>query len=453
MRRYLLIAALMFVSAQLTQSGDRTRVFLTEVQKLKVSPPTTDEELQQLGEVLAQAAWELIRLAPELPNEKGALDRISLKFSRGDGSTPARVEGQTVLVSIWPFYELMSAPLLLGHDIFVSEGHDFPVPSTIAYGPLASSALIPLADQLAGWLDAGAGHAMCPPNLADCTLPQAVAVLAGTAGFVLAHEAGHIILKHPAGVQATATELEADAYAHAHLSRLLAVLNERGDLPNSIRVAIRAAPPLMLMVQKSRRMSRSFVGEHDPLVRAYDERYEHLLALMTDDERSDVEALLEHEEMEGGFGRLLISSPSDVDAIAIDGLPLRPADVIGKQVRLPIGRHTVVAQSGARLAYSSISIVASDEKAALTFRSATCPANASAVEAFARRREWWEALLAAGGLACPDRGPDGLRRYEALYRLKLGFMIPAAPADLRSDAEIRRVDEWRRTSLPLGTWR
>ena len=67
-------------------------------------------------------------------------------------------------MSIGPTFELMSSAFLLGHDIFVNGGGEYPVASPLAYRPLAQSAILPLADPLAAWVQAGAAHVICAPR-------------------------------------------------------------------------------------------------------------------------------------------------------------------------------------------------------------------------------------------------------------------------------------------------
>jgi hypothetical protein len=426
---------------------------MAEMQSLRGQVFKTDEDLQRIGRVLSQFAWELLLQASPSSSDRETLKAISFRFERSDRSTPARVDGRRIILATGPVFELLTAGAALGHDIYISNGHEFPVTSSVAYRPLAASPIIPLADPLAGWLEGGATHAMCPPDVTACTVPQGTAMLVGILGFVLAHEAAHILLEHK-GDQTIERELAADAAAAVRLEGLLKYLDKDGQLTDDVRLAVRAGPPLMMMLLKSRRIARDWAGVDDPLVRDYERRRQRLLAIMPEETRDQVTDLLDPKTMEGSSGIITVASSETADIIYVDGLPYRPVEIIGHPVVMPAGRHVVFARSGNRLAYNSTDVGGGDRRTMrLVFREPICPPQRTSVDDAFRRREWFEVLLASGGLSCGETLASGVRVYDALRRLHLAFLIPEAPSNLDSDKEIRLVDGWRKAGLPLSAWR
>jgi hypothetical protein len=414
-------------------------------------PIANEEDSRRLVETIVKLSWELLQPGFSA-SQREALKSTSFRFERDPLSTAARVESGHIVVSLDTIFDLMIPGAILGHDIAV-ETRGFSAAPTVAYQPINSSAIIPLVESLYTWAQFGTAAIQCSNNNSTtrvCGLQQASAMLVGMLGFVLAHEASHILLKHRDTT--IEQELAADREATAILHRLLKTMKASRDDEIDLPLIVESSPPLMMMYLRSRSRAQELASD-DPAGSPYTRRYEQLISLVPEDDRYDVESLLEPESIDGGFGELTIAADLAVDALYIDGVRYASAEMRGGTHRLRAGGHVVFATRGESIAYERVYIGAERRRTLSIDVRHPVTSRREIVATLARDRKWLDVLMNTGGVSGAHTADTALDHYRALSRLGLGRFIPSAPDDLATDAEIRTVEGWRQASLPLGAWR
>jgi len=141
--------------------------------------------------------------------------------------------------------------------------------------------------------------------------------------------------------------------------------------------------------------------------------------------------------------------------IAIGGVVLKPAAVIGKRVSIPSGRHYIVSIASGRLAYAEVGLYSSGQTAQLQFRPfAAAQTSAAELASLKTAHDYGEILLRTGK---PDLKPRSIEAalpfYEALDWAKLGrYIDPKFLPTTATSAEKRRAARWARSDQPLSAW-
>jgi hypothetical protein len=453
-----LAAALAMAGAAQSQDASFERIaacFQSLQAAAPASMPPTDQEIRRLLLATTTCGW--IMVTEKLtPAEAAAVSDLKLELVDGDGPT-ARVNGKTVYVSVDGIAQAGQVGQVVGHDIFVNDGNAFPVPSTVAYGPLARQPINGLTDRLSGWIDGASSATACQDP--DCKVVQGLAIFLGIDGFLLAHEAAHVLASDD-GADDLERELAADRWAYALLRRYDKDF-EQTDTLRLARTAARLAPILYFDYLRSRLITSEGIASTSPLVIVLTRRRDQLAQLADDDDKLTLRTL--RPLVDVGVGRLTISvegSAGQPVSVWIDGVPLRGEDVVGHERVVIAGLRRIAVRSGERFGYVSELIDPGERTSvSVTLSPRLPPLPAADLEALAKRRDgprqekWAEIFLHTAGDSWLPRSPDvAPLHYRALDEMGLGSLIPPNAPGLTDRADVRRVDRWRARARPLSGW-
>jgi hypothetical protein len=419
------------------------------------SMPPTDQEIRRLLLATTSCGWIMVK-EKLTPSEAAAARDLKLELVDGDGPA-ARVSGGTIHLSVDGIARAGQVGQVVGHDIFVNDGNAFPVPSTVAYGPLARQPINGLTDRLSGWIDGASSATTCQDP--DCKMVQGLAIFLGIDGFLLAHEAAHVLASDD-GADDLERELAADRWAYALLRRYDKDFEETDTL-RLARTAARLAPIFYFDYLRSRLITDEAVPRTSPLVSALTRRRDQLAALADDDDKLILRTL--RPLVDTGVGRLTLSvegAASGPISVWIDGVPLRGEDVIGQERVLLAGLRRIAIRAGDRFGYVSESIEQGERKRVSITLSPLLPSLPSAdLEALAKRRDgpaqekWAEIFLRTAGESWLPRSPDvASLHYRALDEMGLASLIPPTAPGLTDRADVRRAERWRARARPLSGW-
>jgi hypothetical protein len=454
----MLLAAAVAIGAVQSQDASFERIaacFQSLQAAAPASMPPTDQEIRRLLLATTSCGWIMVRekLAPA---EAAALSDLKLEIVDGDGPT-ARVNGKTVYVSLDGIAEAGQVGQVVGHDIFVNDGNAFPVPSTVAYGPLARQPINGLTDRLSGWIDGASSATSCQDP--DCKTVQGLAIFLGIDGFLLAHEAAHV-LASDGGADDLERELAADRWAYALLRRYDKDF-EQTDTLRLARTAARLAPILYFDYLRSRLITAEGIASTSPLVTVLARRRDQLAQLADEDDKLTLRTL--RPLVHTGVGRLVVSVvglAGQPVSVWIDGVPLRGQDVIEQERTVVAGIRRIAVRSADRFGYVSEVISPGERKSvSVTLSPPLASLPVADLEALAKRRDgprqekWAEIFLHTAGDAWLPRSPDVAPwHYRALDEMGLGLLIPPNAPGLTDRADVRRVDRWRARARPLSAW-
>jgi hypothetical protein len=267
---------------------------------------------------------------------------------------------------------------------------------------------------------------------------------------LLAHEAGHIAEGH-GGSGVLADEVAADRFAMDTLQRVWDRIRNGAQDTEPLDTAIAAGPPLVLAYEESRSRASDLPNLED---RGLHERYTCVLGRLPAGRRQTVERLLNPEKRDGSFGRVRIDAGEPVDAIWVDGVEYPPNEVLGAPLLVTSGTHSILGRAGTRLALADVRVSdAGQTVARLQFRETGAHLGRAELEELQKHARWFDVLIGTGGITGEPGAGEALFRFKALHRLGLGRLIPAAPAMLASDKEIRMVAGWRESAESLHGWR
>jgi len=415
--------------------------------------PPTDDEMRRMIEMPTRCGWEIV-LEKLTPGEASAVANLQLKFEDGEGPA-ARVQGNTIYVSFDAIAQAGQVGQVVGHDIFVKDGNPFPVPSRVAYGPLASQPIIGLTSRLSGWIDNAASATAC--QAVDCKTVQGFALFIGIDAFLLAHEAAHVILPQRSTVDDN--ELAADRWAYGVVRRYDADLS--GPDLQLARTAARLAPIVYFDYLRSRLATEQQMAQTTSELALLDRRREQLVSLADKEDRSTLDGL--PSSVRTGIGRIVLSVEGEVDRSArfwIDGVPMSAADAVGQERVVVAGVRHIAARSSGRFAYVS-EVVSAGERQEIRLRfSAPLPSLPSGeLEQMAKRdqqrgeEKWAQIFLHTTDASGEPRSPDvALLHYQALSMMRLGALIPSTPVGVTDPRALRNIQRWRERARPLTAW-
>jgi hypothetical protein len=417
--------------------------------------PPTDDEMRRMMDALTRCGWEIVK-AKLTQAEAQALANIDIKFEEGGGPA-ARVRGKTIYVSYDGFAQAGQVGQVVGHDIFVDDGNEFPVPSKVAYAPLATQPIVGLTSRLSGWIDNAAAGTTC--QLDDCKMVQGLAVFFGVEGFLLAHEAAHVVLGH-ANTAADRNELDADRWAYALMRRFDTDFEET-DVSRLGRTAARLAPVIYFDYLHSRLATEQQMEGSSTELALLQRRREQLVGLTDKDARLTLDTLSPSVDI--GVGRVAISVDGDVEGAArfwIDGVPLSASDVLGQERVVGAGLRHIAARSNGRFAYVTEFISPGERKSVrLRFSTPLASVSTAEIEQMVKARakdgeeKWAQIFLRTTTAAGEPRSPDvAMYHYQSLAMMKLGALIPSAPAGITDARALRNINRWRERARPLVEW-
>ena len=415
--------------------------------------PPTEAEMRRIIEGTTRCGWELVR-EKLTPTEAAVAANLNIQFEEGQGPA-ARVQGRTIYVSYDGIAQAGQVGQVVGHDIFVDAGNVFDVPSKVAYGPLATQPIVGLTNRLSGWIDGGAAATACQKN--ECKAVQGIALFVGIQGFLLAHEAAHVILRH--GItNIDQNELDADRWAYGLIRRYDKDLADPDF--EVARTAGRLAPVIYFDYLRSRLTTEGQLAETAPEVVLIERRRRQLAELADADDRLTLDTLA--PSVDTGVGRIAISVEGQIGGSAkfwIDGVPLSAGDVLGQDRVVGAGLRHIAARSNGRFAYVT-ALVSPGEREAVTLRFLS-PLPSVSIEELqgmvAQPRvsaaDWAQIFLRTTDAAGNPRSPAvAMFHYQALARMRLGTLIPDVTPEITDARVLRNVNRWREQARPLAKW-
>jgi hypothetical protein len=408
----------------------------------------SQRDFSEISDLSVQITRELLE-SKMLPQERARLKDIRIEIKDLDNSPPAWVDGSSIVLTENTLGNLFLAGLYLGHDIYILGGGRFKQAATLLAHPFAARRILPLVGPLhdATLNPPPLEFVICRRGDGGCREAQAAAMLIGTVGFVLAHEMGHVLLGHnpvgPSLQHPIEEEIAADSKGWELIHRLAPQLSStsppKEDLGYYIGLAIEAGPFLSLRMQDSG-ASRLLAARREALVNKIRREL-----------KGDLISILKEDASRGG-GMKSVRVESDLvpEALYINGVQVRPAEVLGRDLRV-YRDVTILAVAGSRAAY----VESSDEPIVRLSYENMKPGvlSAQALEHLADQGEWFAVFLSTAAPALGPRSAEVAPRfYEALFFMGLGQLIEPADSIL-SVSDRRRVERWRSSSLALANWR
>jgi hypothetical protein len=414
----------------------------------------TRADLEQMEQTMLALTREM--LASGMTRARRArFERIHILASNDEKGPPAWADGDTIYLSRDALGELIILGMYLGHDLYVLHGGELPIPPSLLLTPYAARPVIPILPTLQELITGRVPQQLirCPPNATLCAEPQYVAILLGTIGFVVAHEAGHVFLghgqklTHPAG-----EEVAADREAWRMLLAVApkqASEEDESSVEARVRTEVIAAPFLIL------RWLRDSSREAD--VETLDERAERLRALAGDEYFGDPSSLVDPESRTGQLRNVQVEWSEDPDDIWIDGVRVAPSEITGHSLRLMTPAH-IFARKNSRFGFAEIARTGGKaiDVARLEFVEPLAGASSSQeMGAMRRDRQWFRLFLATTSPSAQPRSPEVAFEFnQALNGLGLGAAIDPGNAALAARRGARALTRrWWIDAQPLGTWR
>ena len=401
----------------------------------------TEQEIQESPELILSLSWELLK-SEMPPQERAALADVTVSIAQGDGIAPAWVNGRNIFIADEAIGDLSALGYYLGHDIYVEYGRELPFAKPLLTRPFATHPILSLTSSLAGgflW-QFPLELVTCPRQINDCRITQGMAIILGTFGFLIAHEAGHLLLHHGEDDQRSLEqELRADRKAWEIISRF----TPAAETALPYRLAVLGGPLLLLRWQENPD------GDDEDI----ETRRSQLQELAGEDLDVSIGMLIDPEPALGRLREVRITWTETPDALYLDGEPVDPAQVQGFPLKV-YGSLKVFAVRQGRFAFQEMEWLSkAPDTTQLTFQSPRPNVPQREIEALRRERRWFDLLLATATPDLRPRSPETGRLFnEALDRLELGRLIdPSSPL---LGPEGRRLAElWRRRARPLGRWR
>ena len=429
-------------------------------QELPSPPPELAKKLEQIRSA-PQSQWLELAAGAMIPYLQDLIWTKAQELSRGklfrpeisirmDAPEPAPYTQNKKIV--YPALFLARAYLaasLMSHDLYVDDGHTFPVPDPVLQRPYAVSPVqrsLPLSGlELDGPAALGLLNVLtCNGRDKQCNYFQSITI-SSILLFSLGHEYGHIV-SGDAGRKEYDFSIDKEKAADAWgMSLMLAVAPEfASDEDRSDYFWL--GPPALLWLRAA-----TARGDATEL----ESRKAALVALLPQAARTRYESLVNPQGRADGMSSLELRWSEPPDWVAVDGIFYPPEQLQNRKLRILSGLHYAVSVAGGKLAYAEIGAWNSNQIARLDFQPFV--AGSSSPEELAslkRARKWGDILLRASTPDLKPRNDDvTLPMFEALNWTRLGRFI--RPADLPATvtaAERRRVERWAKAGQPLAAW-
>lgn len=382
--------------------------------------------------------------AQRLSSRKMSKPQISIRI---DAPEPAPfTTGDTIVFPAIFLQRAYLAAYLMAHDLYVEDGHQFPVPDPVLQRPYAVSPVLrslplalvdvknPAALNLLTFLN-------CQGRDAECAKAELITV-SSILLFFLGHEYGHIAAGEASAVS---PEREKAADAWALKLMLAAAPNFAGN--EDVNEYFFLGPPALFHI-----LAAAATGDAKAELEA---RKAAFVAQLPAAAKSSFEYLTDASSGDGGMSSLAVQWTETPDWVAVDGIVYRPGDLANRRLRIPSGLHYIVAVAGQKLAYADVGAFRSAKIAGLEFRPFPAgEASAEQLTALRKVHKWGEIIAAT---ATPNLEPRSaavaVALFEALRQTCLGRFIHAnaLPADA-STRDRRRVARWAKTGEPLAAW-
>lgn len=375
----------------------------------------TKGDFHEIERVTFAMAREVL-LSGMTSSERSRVAGLRIEAVDNDSGPPASINGDVIRVSTAALTDLIFLGFLLGHDIYVYAGDDFPIRDTFTTHPYAASQIGPLLNPL----DMSTFYRMpqdlvkCPGTVMKCAEPQASATVIGVIGFVIAHEMAHRLLDHSNNPnRSAAEELAADAKAWDILMKVAPEIeaDDSESLAYRVRIAIEAGPRMFLRWL----VDRTGAGS---LKEQYKERFDKISERATEDVDTAVMLTTDANWVGAGIKTVTIAWPESErpDELFINGVAVAPSEVGGKSLQL-LSSAQVFARRGSRFAYAD---VRREAQVRLTFTPLIDPASTSEIDRLRRDGKWFDVFLRT---ATPDLKPRNAQAArllrDALVRMRM----------------------------------
>lgn len=412
----------------------------------------TDHEAVQLTEAvlnfILDSLWESNEFV-ELRTEVKPGIQVSVQGRR---RAPSAAKN-TIRFSVEYFELVHELSMLLGHDTVTSSGVSIKqLPKQVRNGAFRVGRLIPSLDPLVLFLQNNLWFAMqrsivCSPGDAECHYLQNAA-FGAMLTFILAHEIGHLKLRHPerSGAEYPIDEeLEADSLALRLMTRLLGGMSQ---YKRSVPTVFYGAPLLLLSFEQSVASGAS--------ADILQQRIENLLRGMPESDRRKARSVAIPKRESKPTGVVRIDSDVMPDKIFIDGVEVPPSAVLGKTFLLVKDVHHVFARKGPQYGYAEVFLrPAGVERVKLQWTVlGTKSESVHKIQSFLDEGEYWEAFQRtadANGLA--RHGEVEHLHAAALHGLYMDSLIKP-PSRRLSDEQKSDINSWMNDAVPLRwSWR
>jgi hypothetical protein len=435
----LLIAVPGVAQQQLSEAVRRDLTLLNA----KPQEQWTDGDFKEMERLTFAMAREIL-LSGMTVADRGRVANLRIEAVNLDAGPPAWLDGETIRISTSALADLIFLGFLLGHDLYVDGGDEFPITDSVMTRPLVASKILPLLNPL----DLSAFYRMyelvkCPVPMTTCSEPQAAAIVVGVIGFVIAHEMAHRLLGHGLeGSRSVAEELAADSKAWDILMKVSPEVEEDDyfSVEYRVRAAIQAGPRVFLRWLIDRTTARN-------LKAYYEERLSAISARTTEDVLGTVGAFDRAESLDP-IRSVTIRWTERPDELYIDGVSVPAAEIEGKSLSLLSDAH-IFARRGSHFAYVRTT---AGEPAVLTFRvPVTTGVSAAKLDQLRRERKWFDIILRTATANLRPRSPSAARHlHEALARIGMARAVDPGDAEPRD----RQGAEYRRDGAAvLAGWR
>jgi hypothetical protein len=410
----------------------------------------SEQERDDMPRMMAQISWEI--LLSEIPAEdREALRDVTVSIVSTEHLAPAWVKDRKIFLTEEAVLEMFFLGSCLGHDIYVSSGGEGDLPQPLFTHPFAASPLLPLLASVQGPPFNSYELLACPKGDLDCRVVQSTAVFGGIFGFVLAHEASHILLGHGENEKHSLDEeLKADRRAWGMIQHLVDGPEAESDLGRDLRLAAFAGPFLLVRWQERPDNRDASAARRDQL----DD-------LAGPDLAADASLLVDPAPVPGRLRTVRITWEEEPDAIYVNGERMAPAQLRGAGLRV-FGTQRIFALRRGRFAFAELGWARrsspsspSSDTAALVFHAPQPTAGSPEdLRSLRKKRDWLALLLATATDDLRPRSPAvALLFYESLSKMGAGRLIDPSLPGLDRPSDRRTVLRWLREAQPLGRWR
>ena len=344
----------------------------------------------------------------------------------------------------------------LGHDIFVAEKGPFTVSHPLLNRPYALAHLAKAQDPPAlfyqtPYFQERIELINCPGRSPACLGTETV-VTFSTRLFLIAHETGHYVYGHVAGIgDALVKEKQADAFAWDVLKTVAQSLHPGVDFDEDIDLPFFAAPIAALAIEQQMDtipLPGAHLNQDSDEIKYIDQRLASLYELAGGD-ADQIRDLLPETPEPTHITVVHVSWDRKPDFLVIDDVRFTPEEVAqGIRLTKDSMRLLAVDQHGVA---STIVDAATDTPVALTFHD-FANADSKAIETYYKSKNWEALLLCTTGDSTlrPNSSSAVPMLNEALYRLGAASFIDLS---LASDPESKRqAEKYQRIDSALTGW-
>jgi len=342
------LAVLVLICPMLRLEAQPSPKLQQKLLQLQAKPAETwtQADFDEMAATALEITRELL-LSGMTPRDRLRLAAVPVRAVDAETGPPAWTDAGTVYVSKSAIGELILLGLYLGHDLYLVDGAELPLPPSLVLHPYRERPVLSLMPTLADISIHNLPQELirCPPNIRLCAEPQGYVIFAGSIGFVVAHEFGHRLLGHQQEKEHPLTEeIAADREAWRMLDSLAPEAGGKlTRMESHFRTGVIAAPFLVL-----RWMHDNSENSEDA-----DTRADRLREVVGNEYFGDASEIVEPEGVTIALQSVRIQWSEEPEEITINGVKVAPREIAGKTLRMLVPAF-IAARKGDRVTFGEV---------------------------------------------------------------------------------------------------